>query len=255
MKKFFVFFVCIHVWMGQSASVNAEHITFDEFISSPAAQSESTPYYDDPISDEYVNRGVRFLSGVNTPALEGVDVLWGGDIFNATNWPNSYFPVLAPQTQYLGLTKDPGTSPLIGIVIEFDHLCRSLFFETRKSGNNSLTFANINVIFFNTESGDENIFTGSATAYVDPSKHEIVDDDAWLPYSWSPKNGLPPFNRVLLVSDKKFAVENLIFFDQWDTDEDNDVDGEDILSLTAGQANLSKDSVTEFADRFGITSF
>jgi len=261
MKKLLTFLGAVTLLCGITLSAHAETVSFDEFDSNLPEQNPMTPYYDDPITEEYAAQGIHFKSGPDTPAGLGF-TLYGGDIFSATysdsdgwatNWPGSNFPVLPPTSQYLGLDKPAGASPITGIVIEFDSFCTHLSFEYRRPGNNLTTFTSVNLIFFDTTLGWGPISQDNIEAYVDPSQHGIVDDDAWLPYF---QDELPAFNVVLLYADKKFAIDNLSYYGQWDFDRDDDVDGKDLADFAnASSATIEEDELASLAAKFGSTEF
>lgn len=213
MKRLLVFlFFCTYV-TGISSLSHAVTVTFNEISSNPPAQNLGTPYYDNPISEEYAALGIHFRSGVDTPAALGFpSPLFGGTIFNCiygiTNWPNSVFPVTPPTNQYLGLDKPSGVYPITGIAIEFDRVIHQISFKYRRPGNNLYTYTRVYATYYNTRINWTPVHSEYFDAYVDPSKNGITDADGWLPYS---KTGLPEFNLVVLSADKKFAIDNLTF--------------------------------------------
>ncbi|MCP3875114.1 MAG: hypothetical protein GY699_18420 [Desulfobacteraceae bacterium] len=275
MKKSIIFLIAIILLLGSTYPVRAEQVTFDEFPSSPSTQIVAIPYFEDPLTEEYSNKGIHFSSGAATPIFpEVIQVIpdfkvWGGDVFTFGNWlPNSYFPVLLPTSQYLGLSKDQGETTWTGIVIDFNHPCRHLAFETRRPGSNTSRITNINVVFFNTEISELHNDSKAIKAYVDPFHYDHTipgkdgypppvdeDGDGWIPYSWDADTGLAAFNRVLLYSDKKFALENLTYYEQWDFNLDEKVDGSDLVEFINASFHTDGDNLASFADRFGATQY
>jgi len=255
MKKSLTFLAAVTLLCGIAMPAQSVTINFDEFISSPPTQDPGTPYYDNPITDEYAAQGIHFKSGPDTPASLAI-TLYGGDIFTAVNWDGSNFPVLPPTTQFLGLDKPSGAYPTTGIAMEFDNFVTELSFEHRRSGNSLGSITTVNIALFDTTQADwesNPTFTDQFEAYVDPSEHGVIDADGWLPYS---ETELIPFNLAVFYSNKKFAIDNLSYYGQWDFDRDDDVDGKDLADFTnASSATIEEDELASLAAKFGSTEF
>ena len=240
----------------------AETITFDEVPSEPAAQTSTPPllYWESAkVNEAYASRGVHFTFSPDIYYFNGYkDIsIYGGDIFSVTTYLDFAFNEPQPTSQYLGLTKNRNLEEslyTLGIVIEFDHLCRHLSFETRRPGEKAANTTTIFLSFDNTETGEYYLFTPTAISYNVASTHGIDDTDSWIKYSWDASSGLPAFNRVWLIAGTKFAIDNLTFYDYWDVEEDNDVDGKD-LAILAESGTMPPSEIEQIADRFGITEY
>ena len=66
MKKLVAFLAAVILFCGIAMPAQSVTIDFDEFISSPPTQDLGTPYYDDPITDEYAAQGIHF-----SPPIQG----------------------------------------------------------------------------------------------------------------------------------------------------------------------------------------
>ncbi len=193
MLKRSLFLLSVALLMGFCAPAGAATITFDEYSS-----------YGNPITDEYAAQGLHFRSGAATPSGMGFPMaLYGGSSYawNTWTWPSTTtFLDPQPTSKYLGLSKPQGQTVLTGIAMGFDDLSTALSFEYKRPGSNASATALINVIFYNTlTNGWSAVASDQITAHT---------TGAWLTYSANPSL---EFNWVALVSDKKFAIDNLTF--------------------------------------------
>jgi hypothetical protein len=194
MKKISIFLCFVALLFGISQSAGAATtITFDENLT-----------FGIPITDEYAAQGVHFRSGSATPSGLGFpNDLFGGSVFasNTWSWPTTTtFLDPQPTSKFLGLSKPQGQTVLTGIAMGFDDLCTGLSFEYKRPGANANATALINVIFYNTvTNGWTAVTADQITAHT---------TGPWLTYAANPSL---EFNWVALVSDKKFAIDNLTF--------------------------------------------